>query len=102
MAAAEKISFPVWWCWAAGLKENNYIGIDLRDSLLVDVKNRDFRPKSYDVFTKEGKGSIVGDKTVNQIGPYKGQTRQFMTIQGCTGPIQDPAGLHRTFVCGPL
>jgi len=68
----------------AGLKENNYIGTDLRDSLLVDVKNRDFRPKSNDVFIETGNGTIVGDKTVNQIGPYqpKGEAITYYAIPG--------------------
>ena len=36
--------------------------------------------------------------TQDHIGPEKGQPRQFMTIERCTGSIQDPEGLNRTVV----
>jgi len=53
----------------AGIKENNYVGIDLK-SLLEDFDNQDFRPKSKNIFTQKGNGSIIGEATENQIGPY--------------------------------
>ena len=55
------------WKWdLAGNKKNNYIGDDLR-SLLVDVDNRDFRPRSNDKFTDDK----IEMKTGEQIGPYE-------------------------------
>ena len=53
----------------AGEAENNYSGDDL-NSLLVNVENKDFRPKSSDIFTATGNGEIIGDSTSNLIGPY--------------------------------
>ena len=53
----------------AGHIENNYSGRDLK-TLLTDVENKDFRPKSADIFTVDGTGQILGDSTGTLIGPY--------------------------------
>lgn len=53
----------------AGIKENNYVGLDLK-TLLVDFENQDFRPKSSSVFMQEGTGDMLGEVTGNRIGPY--------------------------------
>ena len=53
----------------AGQKTNNYVGEDLRN-LLVDVGNKDFRPISLDVFSKDGTGELIGVETGDRIGPY--------------------------------
>ena len=60
--------FPRWPL--AGVTENNYSGDDLSE-LLVDVNNKDFRPKSSDALTATGNaGQMIGDSTGDLIGPY--------------------------------
>ena len=67
----------------AGIKENNYVGIDLK-SLIVDFENQDFRPKSKNVFTQDGTGEMVGEETGSRIGPYPalGETITQYAIPG--------------------
>ena len=78
LALCDEESWPL-----AGNTENNYSGRDLK-TLLTDVENTDFRPKSSDVFTANGNGQIIGDATGNLIGPYppKGQDIVHYLIPG--------------------
>ena len=56
----------------AGKKKNNYAGNNL-GSLLVDVENRDFRPKSSG-FPAAG---MIGQSTGDAIGPYPSQGKSI-------------------------
>ena len=75
----------------AGITSNNYAGDDLR-TLLVDVDNNDFRPKSDDIFPDNGR---IGANTGNVMGPYppKGETITqydipgYKTLHKATHPI---------------
>ena len=63
----------------AGITENNYSGEDLNE-LLVDVDNKDFRPKSDDALTASGNaGQIIGDATGSMIGPYPSKDEADIT-----------------------
>ena len=75
----------------AGITSNNYFGDNL-DTLLVDVDNNDFRPKSADIFPDNGR---IGTDTGDVMGPYtpKGETITqydipgYKTLHKATHPI---------------
>ena len=75
----------------AGITENNYSGEDLNE-LLVDVDNKDFRPKSDGALTASGNaGQIIGDATGNIIGPYPSKNEADMTQYDIPGQKLDIA-----------
>ena len=53
-------------------------------SLLVDVENKDFRPKSRNAFVANVTGQIIGKSTGTTIGPYppKGEYIKQYSIPG--------------------
>jgi len=75
----------------AGITENNYSGEDL-NKLLVDVDNKDFRPKSNNALTASGNtGQIIGDATGNLIGPYPSKDEADITQYDIPGQKLDIA-----------
>ena len=75
----------------AGITENNYSGEDLNE-LLVDVDNKDFRPKTNDALTASGNaGQIIGGATGNMIGPYPSKDEADITQYDIPGQKLDIA-----------
>ena len=83
----------------AGKKKNNWAGHDL-PSLLVDVDNRDFRPKSTS-FPAAGR---IGPATAEQMGPYpaEGETITQYDIPGrkTLHKASHPIPSHKSAVTG--
>lgn len=87
----QKVPWPYPRWPLAGIAENNYSGEDL-STLLVDVENKDFRPKSTNVFTANGNsGVILGDSTGDLIGPYHSEDDATATQYDIPGQKLDIA-----------